>query len=184
MPMRRLFYALPILLLALFGWLAWRGLAPDRDPSALPSALIGKPVPQFALPVLDATSGSTTEKVSTADTAGHVTVINFFASWCLPCKAEHPLLFQLGKDYGVPVYGIAFKDRPADTAAYIKEMGSPYAKIGLDEDGRTGLDFGLMGVPETFIIDKTGIVRYRLPMPLDPDRIREEIGPLLKSLQQ
>jgi len=180
MPMRRLLYALPILLLVLFGWLAWRGLAPDRNPSALPSALIGQPVPPLDLPPLEANGA----KLASADVTGHVTVINFFASWCLPCKAEHPLLFSLGKDYGVPVYGIAFKDRPADTAKYIQEMGSPYAKIGLDESGRTGLDFGLMGVPETFILDKNGIVRYRLPMPLDPDRIRNEIGPLLKSLQQ
>src|SRR4051812_12341955 len=180
MPIRRLLYALPILLLILFGVLAWRGLAPGRDPSALPSALIGKPVPAFDLALLEANGA----KLSSADVTGHVTVINFFASWCLPCKAEHPLLFQLGKDYGVPVYGIAFKDRPADTAAYIQELGSPYAKIGVDEAGRTGLDFGLMGVPETFILDKTGVVRYRLPQPLDPDRMREEIGPLLKSLQQ
>jgi cytochrome c biogenesis protein CcmG, thiol:disulfide interchange protein DsbE len=180
MPLRRLLYALPILLLVLFAWLAWRGLSPDRNPSALPSALIGKPVPSFALPPLEPNAA----KLGNADVAGHVTVINFFASWCLPCKAEHPLLFALGKDYGVPVYGIAFKDRPEATAAYIQELGSPYAKIGLDESGRAGLDFGLMGVPETFIIDKTGIVRYRLPMPLDPDRIRNEIGPLLQSLQQ
>jgi len=180
MPIRRLLYALPILLLALFAWLAWRGLAPDRDPSALPSALIGKPVPQFELPPLDPKA----EKLATKDVAGHVTVINFFASWCLPCKAEHPLLFSLGKEYGVPVYGIAFKDRPAATAAYIQEMGSPYNKIGVDENGRVSLDFGLMGVPETFVVDKTGVIRYRLPMPIDPDRLKDEIGPLLKSLQQ
>lgn len=180
MRLRRLLFALPILLLALFAWLAWRGLSPDRDPSALPSALIGKPAPGFDLPPLDPQA----ERLAGKDVAGHVTVINFFASWCLPCKAEHPLLFQLAKDSGVPVYGIAFKDRPADTARYIQEMGSPYTKIGLDETGRTGLDFGLMGVPETFIIDKAGIVRYRLPQPLDPDRLRDEIGPLLKSLQQ
>jgi cytochrome c biogenesis protein CcmG/thiol:disulfide interchange protein DsbE len=178
--MRRLLYALPILLLVLFAWLAWRGLSPDRDPHALPSALIGKPVPGIDLPPLAANGA----KLTSADLAGHVTVINFFASWCLPCKAEHPLLFELGKDYGVPVYGIAFKDRPADTAQYIAEMGSPYAKIGLDESGRTGLDFGLMGVPETFILDKEGVVRYRLPMPIDPGRLKDEIGPLLKSLQQ
>ena len=180
MPMRRLLYALPILLLAGFGWLAWRGLAPDRDPSALPSALIGRPVPQFELPVLDAAG----TKLATADVTGHVTVINFFASWCLPCKAEHPLLFKLGQDFGVPVYGIAFKDRPQDTAGYIQEMGSPYRKIGVDQDGRVSLDFGLMGVPETFILDRDGIIRYRLPMPIDPDRINDEIGPLLKNLQQ
>jgi cytochrome c biogenesis protein CcmG/thiol:disulfide interchange protein DsbE len=178
--MRRLLYALPILLLAVFAFLAWRGLAPGRDPSALPSALIGKPAPAFELPPLDPAAA----KLVSNDVAGHVTVINFFASWCLPCKAEHPLLFELGKEYGVPVYGIAFKDRPADTAAYIKEMGSPYTKIGLDESGRTSLDFGLMGVPETFILDKAGIVRYRLPQPIDADRLKDEIGPLLKSLQQ
>jgi cytochrome c biogenesis protein CcmG/thiol:disulfide interchange protein DsbE len=179
MTLRRLLYVLPIILLALFAYLAWRGLAPGRDPSALPSALVGKPVPQFSLAPLDPAAG----KLSTADVAGHVTVLNFFASWCLPCKAEHPLLFALGKDYGVPVYGIAFKDRPEDTAAYIKEMGSPYQKIGLDVDGRTSLDFGLMGVPETFILDKDGVIRYRLPMPLDEDRLKDEIAPLLKSLQ-
>jgi cytochrome c biogenesis protein CcmG/thiol:disulfide interchange protein DsbE len=180
MPLHRLIFALPILLLVLFGWLAWQGLSPDRDPSALPSALIGKRLPEFDLPPLDPGTG----QLATKDVAGHVTVINFFASWCLPCKAEHPLLFALGRDYGVPVYGIAFKDRPEATAAYVLELGSPYSKIGLDQDGRTGLDFGLMGVPETFILDKTGVVRYRLPMPLDPDRIRDEIGPLLKSLKQ
>jgi cytochrome c biogenesis protein CcmG, thiol:disulfide interchange protein DsbE len=178
--MRRLLYALPILLLVLFGWLAWRGLAPERDPSALPSALVGKPVPSFDLPPLDPAA----EKLTSTDVAGRVTVINFFASWCLPCKAEHPLLFELAEDYGVPVYGVAFKDRPADTAVYIQEMGSPYAKIGLDESGRTSLDFGLMGVPETFIVDKTGIIRYRLAMPIDSARMRGEIGPLLKSLQE
>lgn len=115
MNWRRLLYALPILLLVLFAWLAWRGLAPGRDPSALPSALIGKPVPELALPSLDPATG----QLATGDMAGHVTVINFFASWCLPCKAEHPLLFALGKDYGVPVYGIAFKDRPQDTLSLI-----------------------------------------------------------------
>src|SRR4051812_43620360 len=180
MPMRRLLYALPILLLVLFGWLAWRGLAPDRDPSALPSALIGKPVPQFDLPPLES-SGA---KLANVDIDGKVTVVNFFASWCLPCKAEHPLLFLLTKDYHVPVYGIAFQDQTADTARYIQEMGSPYSKIGLDQNGRTAIDFGVTGVPETFILDKNGVIRYRLAQPIDPDRLAGEIGPLLKSLAQ
>jgi cytochrome c biogenesis protein CcmG/thiol:disulfide interchange protein DsbE len=180
MTLRRLLFALPIVLLGLFAYLAWLGLAPNRDPSALPSALVGRPVPQFSLAQLDPAA----EKLSNRDVGGHVTVINFFASWCLPCKAEHPLLFGLGKDYGVPVYGIAFKDRPEDTAAYIKEMGSPYTKIGLDVDGRVSLDFGLMGVPETFILDRDGVIRYRLPMPMDEDTIKNDIGPLLKDLTQ
>src|SRR5215510_3052959 len=150
MSLRRLPYALPILLLALFAWLAWRGLGPDRDPTALASALIGKPVPQFELPPLDPAAG----KLATKDLAGHVAVINFFASWCAPCKAEHALLFRMGKDYGVAVYGIALQDRTADTRRFIQEMGNPYAKIGLDQNGRLAIDFGVAGVPETFVLDR------------------------------
>ena len=176
---KRLLYLLPIVLLGLFGAIAWIGLSPDRDPRALPSALVGKPVPNFKLTTLDPGQGELTPQ----DFAGKVAVVNFFASWCVPCKAEHPLLFQLGKDYNVPVYGIAFQDQTADTARYIQEMGSPYTKIGLDQNGRTAIDFGITGVPETFILDKNGIIRYRLAQPIDPDRLAGEIGPLLKSLQ-
>jgi cytochrome c biogenesis protein CcmG/thiol:disulfide interchange protein DsbE len=177
---KRLLYLLPIVLLGLFGAIAWIGLSPNRDPSALPSALLGKPVPAVNLATLDPASGSLTNR----DFAGKVTVVNFFASWCLPCKAEHPLLFRLAKDYHVPVYGIAFQDQTADTARYIQEMGSPYSKIGLDQNGRTAIDFGITGVPETFILDKNGTIRYRLAQPIDPDRLAGEIGPLLKSLTE
>ena len=180
MSLRRLLYALPILLLALFAWLSWRGLAPDRDPTALASALIGKPVPQFELPPLDPAA----EMLATKDLAGHVTVINFFASWCAPCKAEHPLLFQIGKDYGITVYGIALQDRTADTRRYIQEMGSPYTKIGLDQNGRLAIDFGVAGVPETFVLDKKGIIRYRLSCPLSPELIAGEIDTLLRRLAE
>lgn len=177
---RRLPYLLPILLLGFIGYLSWLGLAPGRDPHALPSALIGKPAPDFTLPALDANGPA----LSAKDFAGQVTVVNFFASWCLPCRAEHPLLFALGKDSHVPVIGIAWKDKVSDTAGYIGELGSPYRKIGLDESGRVGIDFGVTGVPETFILDRNGIVRYRLAEPIDPDRLAGEIAPLLKSLTQ
>ena len=176
---KRLFYFLPIVMLVLFGVVAWIGLAPERDPSALPSALIDKPAPNLQLQTLDPAAGG----LSRRDFAGKVTVVNFFASWCLPCKAEHPLLFLIGKDYRVPVYGIAFQDKTEDTARYIQEMGSPYTKIGLDLNGRTAIDFGVTGVPETFILDKQGVIRYRIAQPIDPDRLAGEIGPLLKSLQ-
>jgi len=182
---KRLLYLLPIVVLGLFGTIAWIGLSPDRDPSALPSALIGKPVPSFNLTTLDPASGAVGGGgLTPQDFAGKVTVVNFFASWCVPCKAEHPLLFLLTKDYQVPVYGIAFQDKTEDTARYIQEMGSPYSKIGLDQNGRTAIDFGVTGVPETFILDKNGVIRYRLAQPIDPDRLAGEIGPLLKSLTQ
>lgn len=178
MSLRRLLYALPILLLASFAWLAWRGLAPDRDPAALASALIGEPVPQFELPSLDPAE----VKLATKDLAGHVTVINFFASWCAPCKAEHPLLFQIGEEYGVAVYGIALQDQTADTRRYIREMGNPYTKIGLDRDGRVAIDFGVAGVPETFVLDRHGVVRHRLSQPLSAELVAGEIDTLLRRL--
>jgi len=182
---RRLLYLLPIVLLGLFGAIAWIGLSPNRDPSALPSALIGKPAPNFNLATLDPAKAATDGGALTQqDLAGKVVVVNFFASLCVPCKAEHPLLFSLTKDYNVPVYGIAFQDKTEDTARYIQEMGSPYTKIGLDLNGRTAIDFGVTGVPETFILDKNGVIRYRLAQPIDPDRLSGEIGPLLKSLAQ
>jgi cytochrome c biogenesis protein CcmG/thiol:disulfide interchange protein DsbE len=175
---RRLLFLLPIVLLVIVAGIAWFGLAPDRDPSEIPSALIGKPAPDFDLAALSPSA----PRVSSKDFAGQVTVVNFFASWCLPCRAEHPMLFQLGKDDHVAVYGIAYKDKPDDTAKYIGELGSPYQRIGLDQDGRVAIDYGVTGVPETFIIDRKGIIRYRLPQPIDPDRLAGEITPLVKSL--
>jgi cytochrome c biogenesis protein CcmG/thiol:disulfide interchange protein DsbE len=177
---RRLLLLLPILLLGFIGYISWIGLAPDRDPSQLPSALVGKPAPSFDLAPLDPAKPRVTSK----DFAGQVTVVNFFASWCLPCKAEHPMLFRLGKEDHVAIYGIAYKDRPEDTAKYIGEMGSPYKEIGLDQSGRVAIDYGITGVPETFILDRNGVIRYRLPQPIDPDRLAGEITPLVKSLMQ
>jgi cytochrome c biogenesis protein CcmG/thiol:disulfide interchange protein DsbE len=177
---RRLLLLLPIVLLGFIGFLSWRGLAPDRDPSALPSALIGKPAPSFDIANLDPGK----PRVSSKAFAGQVAVVNFFASWCLPCRAEHPMLFQLGKDDHVAIYGIAYKDKPDDTARYIGALGSPYREIGLDQSGRVAIDYGVTGVPETFILDRDGIIRYRLQQPIDPDRLAGEIDPLIKSLMQ
>ena len=175
--MRRLFFILPLLFLAGLVFLFWRGLDPARDPASLPSALIGKKVAAVSLPGLNDQPG-----IDTADFIGQVTVLNFFASWCAPCRAEHPLIQELAAMPSIRVVGIAFKDAPADSAKFLAELGNPYAAVGVDESGRTGLEFGLTGVPETYVIDRDGIIRYRLAQPLDPGRLKNELKPLLAEL--
>lgn len=175
--MRRLIFVVPALVLAALIALFWRGLDPDRNPAAIPSALIGKHVAEIDLPGLGSRPG-----VKSADFAGQITVLNFFASWCAPCRAEHPLIKSLRDVPGIRVVGITFKDAPADSEKYLAELGDPYQAIGMDNEGRAGIEFGLSGVPETYVIDRDGIIRYRLAQPLDPGRLEKELKPLLADL--
>lgn len=177
--MRRLIFILPALVLAALIALFWRGLDPARDPNALPSALIGKKMATVDLPGLGTRAG-----IKNADFAGQITVLNFFASWCAPCRAEHPLIKSLRDIPGIRVVGITFKDEAKDSEKYLAELGDPYQAIGVDHDGRAGMEFGLTGVPETYVIDRDGIIRYRLAQPLDPSRLNGELIPLLKELTQ
>lgn len=175
--MRRLFFILPLLCLLGLVALFWRGLDPARDATSLPSALIGKKMADVSLPGLGDRPG-----IKAAEMLGQVTVINFFASWCAPCRAEHPLIKELAAIPGIRVLGITFKDAPADSEKYLAELGNPYAGIGVDDSGRAGMEFGLTGVPETYVIDREGIIRYRLAQPLDPARLDNELKPLLAEL--
>ncbi len=175
--MRRLFFILPLLCLAGLVILFWRGLDPARDPSSLPSALIGQKVAEITLPGLGDRPG-----IASTDFAGEITVLNFFASWCAPCRAEHPLIKELASLPGIRVVGITFKDTPADSEKYLAELGNPYLAIGVDDSGRAGMEFGLTGVPETYVIDREGIIRYRLAQPLDAGRLEKELKPLLAEL--
>ncbi len=175
--MRRLLFILPALLfLVLTGYFAL-ALRPGRDPHELPSAMVGKPAPQFTLTGLEGQPG-----IDHAALAGRAVLINFFASWCIPCRSEHPLLMQLGHDAGVPLYGIAYKDKPADVARFLAQMGDPYARVGLDESGRAGIDFGVYGVPETYVIDRAGRIRKRFVGPLTAETVERELMPLIKEL--
>ncbi|SNB51998.1 cytochrome c biogenesis protein CcmG, thiol:disulfide interchange protein DsbE [Arboricoccus pini] len=150
-----------------------------RDPEKLPSALIDKPVPAFDLPPL---AGREDGGLKTADLGhGQVMLVNVFASWCIPCKVEHPMLMRLAKE-GIPVVGINYKDKPEDVARFLAEMGSPYQKIGADRDGRAAIDFGVYGVPETFIIGKDGKIAYRLAGAIQERELEENIRPVLKAL--
>ena len=146
--------------------------------SALPSALIDQPAPDFALPALD---GAGVPGLAASDLGGQVALVNVFASWCLPCKAEHPVLAALAKD-GIAVYGINYKDKAEDARAWLARLGNPYRRIGVDATGRTAIDWGVYGVPETFVIDAKGRIRYRHVGPIMPYDIDEKIRPLVREL--
>ena len=152
-----------------------------KDPSAVPSALIGKPAPEFTLLAPEGFA----QGLSTADLKGKVTILNVFASWCPPCHVEHPLLIALAKESkagGFQLVGLNWKDKDEKLATWFKEAGDPFARIGADRSGRVGIDWGVYGAPETFIVDRDAKIVYRFAGPLTEDRLRDEIRPLLAKL--
>jgi cytochrome c biogenesis protein CcmG/thiol:disulfide interchange protein DsbE len=170
---KRLLFALPVLLFVVIVGYFVLGL--QRDPSTLPSALIDKPVPGFTLSPLTDRPG-----LAADDLKGTVTLVNFFASWCVPCRSEHPVLMRIGK--AVPLVGVAYKDDPEKSRRFLDELGNPYARIGVDRDGRTAIDFGVYGVPETYVVDKEGKIRFRFVGPLTPKAWDEQLAPLVRRL--
>lgn len=174
--MNRGLFLLPILLFAAVMAAFAYGLT--RDPSKLPSMLIDRPLPLLDLPGLTADA----PRLQTASLKGEPALLNVFASWCLPCRVEHPVLMGLARK-GVPIYGLDWKEPAADGAKWIAEFGDPYRRIGNDESGRAGIDLGVTGVPETFIIDANGRVRYKHIGPISPADYDEKIAPLLAKLR-
>jgi cytochrome c biogenesis protein CcmG/thiol:disulfide interchange protein DsbE len=172
---RRLAFLLPV---ALFGaLLVVFSIGLTHDPHLVPSALIDRPAPGFALPGLyDATQG-----LSRDDLGGKVTLINFFASWCGPCRAEHAQLTALARRPGVILLGIAYKDKPEDSRRFLDGLGNPFRRIGVDRDGATAIDFGVYGVPETYVVDKGGHIRFRQVGPLTAEDVEQRILPLIKA---
>jgi cytochrome c biogenesis protein CcmG/thiol:disulfide interchange protein DsbE len=155
-----------------------RGLGTgEYDPRGVPSALIGKAPPEFSLPPLE---GAGLPGLSAADLkAGKLLLVNFFASWCVPCVIEHPQLMRLARG-GVVIMGIAYKDKPADSLGFLKQRGTPYVRLGVDQPGRAAIDWGLYGVPETYFIDKSGIVRWRMAGPVTEEILDRQVTPLLR----
>ena len=178
----KLKFLLPVVLFAAVAALLYKGLF--LNPSELPSALIGKPVPEFTLPPLPLPGADARPGLSSADLKGAPSLVNMFASWCIPCKAEHPFIQRLAESKAIAVYAINYKDKSEDAAAWLKELGNPYERIGADRDGRVAIDWGVYGVPESYIIDSQGIIRYRHVGPITLRDIDETILPLIKSLQQ
>ena len=148
------------------------------DPRGVPSALIGKPVPSFALPGQGDSPGFGSAELGSF---GRPVLLNFFASWCGPCVTEAPLLLAL-KRSGLPIFGIAYKDKPEATDAFLRQHGNPYVRVGRDGPGLVAIDFGLYGVPETYLIDTAGLIRGRWAGALTPEILRQEIMPLMKTL--
>lgn len=170
-------YLLPAALFVVLAAGFYAGLGTDTN--ALPSPLIDKPAPQFALaPLGDGEPG-----FSTSDLAGHVSLVNTFASWCAPCRSEHPVLNALARSKRVAIYGIDYKDKPETARAWIAELGNPYARIGAD-DGRVGIEWGVYGVPETFIVDRAGRIRYKHVGPLTEADVAQTILPLVSRFEK
>jgi len=175
--LRRALFLLPVALFVAIAVYFLLALNPNRDPTLVPSALIDKPAPQFQLGGLEGGAG-----LASTGLKGQVAIVNFFASWCEPCRDEHALLMGLEKQAGVPVYGIAYKDKQPDTERFLKQLGDPYHAIGVDENGRTAIDFGVYGVPETYVIDRGGRIRFRQVGPLTPEDYEKNVLPRLKEL--
>jgi len=166
---------LPLGLFAAMGVVLMIGL--NHDPHVLPSTLLGKPVPVFDLPALDPKQAN----VKSADLKNSVTLLNVWGAWCGTCRYEHPLLMQLATDKRFKLIGIDWKDSKADADKYLTDNGNPYSEIGTDDSGRTAIDLGVSGAPETFVIDKAGTVRLRVPGALTPEIWAKDIEPILKE---
>ncbi len=165
--------------LALFGVLAlFLAVGLRLDPREVPSPLIDKPAPGFKLARLDDASAT----ISREDLLGKVWMLNVWASWCVACRQEHPLLVDFARRKVVPVYGLNYKDARPDGLGWLSRFGDPYEASLFDADGRVGIDYGVYGVPETFIIDRKGVIRYKHIGPLTPEVIRDRIEPLIKTL--
>lgn len=174
--MRRLIFFLPVLLFGAVAIAFAFGLT--RDPSKLPSTLIDRPLPDFALLGVS----PDVPGLAAADIRGEPALVNIFASWCLPCRVEHPVLMTIARE-GVPIYGLDWKEPPAAGAKWIADHGNPYRRIGNDETGRVGIDLGVSGVPETFVVDARGRVRYKHVGPISREDWNGTLKPLLAELR-
>ena len=180
MSSRRILTLVPVaVFLVLVGFFVYRLALINKGnmPNMIPSVMIDKPAPVFDLPSLFAGK----PHVTSADLQGRVTLVDIFASWCVPCRSEHPYLTDI-KNAGIVLVGINYKDRPEDARLWLEKLGNPYDAIGADRQGRVGIDFGAYGVPESYLIDKNGVIRFKQTGPLTPEDIRDRILPLAKEL--
>ncbi len=167
---------IPIILFIIVCFFLWRGLS--LNPRELPSPFINKPIPQFTLPELYHPD----QNFSSTELRGHVTLLNIFASWCISCRVEHAQLMALKNQRAVLIYGLDYKDSPNDVLKWLNKSGNPYERIGFDQIGNTAINLGVYGTPETFVIDKLGIVRYKYIGPITKDVWESELQPEVEKL--
>jgi len=177
-PRRRLFVLLPLLIFLGLAGLFLSQLLSGRDVSEVPSALIGQPAPQTNLPPLE---GSNLPGLDSKSFAGKVTLVNVFASWCAPCREEHPVLLALAQDKRFVMAALNYKDQPENARRFLGDLGNPFQAIGVDEAGRTAIDWGVYGVPETFVIGKDGKIAYKHVGPLTPETARDLLLPQIEK---
>jgi cytochrome c biogenesis protein CcmG/thiol:disulfide interchange protein DsbE len=167
-----------VLVLALLGFgIRW---SQYHDPREVPSPLIGKPAPQFSLPLLDDPS----KKIGSAELAGQPYLLNVFASWCFACRDEHPILMSDGKRLGIKLVGFNYKDEPDDAKRWLGQFGNPYDVIVADFPGNVAIDFGVTGAPETFLVDAAGVIRFKYISPITPEVIATELLPRIAELKK
>ena len=177
-PLNRVALIAPVVAFVALGALLAVGLT--LNPREIPSPLIGKPVPQFNLPPVQGRSLG----LASTDLHGDVSIVNVFASWCVACKEEHPVFMQIRREGLVPLHGLNYKDRPADAAKWLDDLGDPYIRTGADLDGRVAIDWGVYGVPETFVIDRQGRIAYKHIGAVTPQLLDETLRPLIARLRQ
>lgn len=173
-PMRMLLLAAPLLLFGALAAVFYFQLVSGKDTSELPSALIDKSVPIFDLPPLDGFKheGQQVPGLKSADLNGKVSLVNIFASWCVPCRAEHPVLMKLAENKELNIVGINYKDRAENARRFLGVLGNPYTRIGVDPRGRTAIEWGFYGIPETLLVGPDGIVRHKIVGPIDPEKFK------------
>jgi cytochrome c biogenesis protein CcmG/thiol:disulfide interchange protein DsbE len=171
-------YLIPLVIFIVLAVFLAIGLT--RDPHELKSVLINKPAPAFRVPQLKAAD----KMISNEDMRGKVWLLNVWASWCVACRDEHPYLIEYAKSGVVPIYGLNYKDRREDALATLDELGDPYTVSAVDLDGRVGIDFGVYGAPETYIIDQGGTIRFKYVGPMMPDVWKEKILPVVQELNR
>ncbi|TGP22021.1 MULTISPECIES: DsbE family thiol:disulfide interchange protein [unclassified Mesorhizobium] len=177
-PRRRLLVLLPLLIFLGLAGLFLAQLLSGRDVSEIPSALIGQPAPQTKLPPLE---GLSLPGLDPKSFAGKVTLVNVFGSWCLPCREEHPVLLGLSQDRRFTLAGLNYKDQPENARRFLGDLGNPYQAIGVDPAGRAAIDWGVYGVPETFVVGKDGRIAYKHVGPLTPESARDLLLPQIEK---
>ncbi len=175
---RKLFVLLPLLLFLALAGLFLTQLLSGRDLTAVPSALIGQMAPKTELPPLE---GMSLPGLNSADFAGKVTLVNVWASWCAPCREEHPVLLELSKDQRFAIAGLNYKDKPENARRFLGDLGNPFKAVGVDQNGRTAIDWGVYGVPETFLIGKDGKVAFKHVGPLSPEAVTATLLPEIEK---